>query len=256
MDKITQRDVVILSWDQSQGLRHGDRQSSIISPQGDIKSCHQVAGPRHRSQSRAIGVKVHDANNARERYLTVEETERLRNALGKSANPNLKSIVELLILLGCRKRELLDSRWSDFDLERRSWRIPISKSGKSRHVPLFKAALEVLAQLPRYEVCPYLLPNPATLKPYASIWAGWDTARKAAGLADVRMHDLRHSCASFMVNSGRSLYEVSKVLGHSELKTTQRYAHLSQDTLLAAVDAGANATGMSWGTSSQEETRK
>jgi len=126
--------------------------------------------------------------------------------------------------------------------------MPMSKTGKARHVPLSKAALEILSQLPRYEKCPYLVPNPDNLKPYRSIFTGWDNARKEAGLPDVRLHDLRHSCASFMVNSGRSIYEVATVLGHSQLKTTQRYAHLSQETLLAAVDAGANATGMKWGT--------
>ena len=60
------------------------------------------------------------------------------------------------------------------------------------------------------------------------------------------MHDLRHSMASNMVNSGRSIYEVAKVLGHTQLKTTQRYSHLSQETLLAAVDAAATATGTNW----------
>jgi len=58
------------------------------------------------------------------------------------------------------------------------------------------------------------------------------------------MHDLRHSMASNMVNSGQSLFLVSKVLGHTTLRMTERYAHLSQETLLAAVDAAANATGM------------
>ena len=61
------------------------------------------------------------------------------------------------------------------------------------------------------------------------------------------MHDLRHSMASNRVDSGRSVYEVSKVLGHTQLKTTQRYSHLSQDTLLAAVDASADAAGSDWG---------
>lgn len=60
------------------------------------------------------------------------------------------------------------------------------------------------------------------------------------------MHDLRHSMASNMVNSGRSIYEVAKVLGHTQLKTSQRYSHLSQETLIAAVDAAANATGTNW----------
>ncbi len=73
------------------------------------------------------------------------------------------------------------------------------------------------------------------------------TTPKQAGLPEVRMHDLRHSMASNMVNSGRSIYEVAKVLGHTQLKTSQRYSHLSQETLLAAVDASANATGTDWG---------
>jgi len=82
--------------------------------------------------------------------------------------------------------------------------------------------------------------NPDTKLPLVQMHRAWDNARKAAGLPDVRMHDLRHSMASNMVNSGRSIYEVAKVLGHSQLKTTQRYAHLSQETLLAAVDAAAS----------------
>ena len=61
------------------------------------------------------------------------------------------------------------------------------------------------------------------------------------------MHDLRHSMASNRVNSGRSIYEVTKILGHTQLKTSQRCSHLSNETLLAAVDASANATGTDWG---------
>jgi len=156
-------------------------------------------------------------------------------------------IVSLLLLLGCRKRELLDSRWSDFDLERRNWRIPMSKSGKSRHVPLSMAAIEILSQLPRWEGCPYTIPNPKTLLPFVQIQRPWDNVRIAAGLPDIRIHDLRHSMASNMVNSGQSLFLVSKVLGHTTLRMTERYAHLSQETLLAAVDAAANHTGTDWG---------
>jgi site-specific recombinase XerD len=77
--------------------------------------------------------------------------------------------------------------------------------------------------------------NPNTLKPYVSIFYSWRTARTAANLDDVRMHDLRHSFASFLVNAGCSLYEVQKLLGHSDAKMTQRYSHLSQPSLLRAV---------------------
>jgi integrase len=194
----------------------------------------------------AAGVKLYEAN-ARERFLTAKETQRLFAQLDKSRNTQLKYIVPLLLLLGCRKRELLDSRWEEFDLDRRSWRIPMTKSGKARRVPLPKAAVEILNQLPRWPNCPYVIPNPDSHLPFVQMHKAWDNARKAAGLPEVRIHDLRHSMASNMVNSGRSLYEVAKVLGHSQLKTTQRYAHLSQETLLAAVDAAATATGTTWG---------
>ena len=193
-----------------------------------------------------IGVPMYEANNARERYLTAEETQRLKEALVRSDNTQLQYIVPLLLMTGARKRELLEAQWEHFDLERRSWRIPMSKSGKARYVPLSATVLEVLAQLPRWPGCPYLVPNPKTREPYVSIFSSWNTARKHAGLPEVRMHDLRHSMASNMVNSGRSIYEVAKVLGHTQLKTSQRYSHLSQETLIAAVDAAANATGTNW----------
>ena len=76
-----------------------------------------------------------------------------------------------------------------------------------------------------------------------SIYYSWDTARREAGLEDVRIHDLRHSYASFLVNAGRSLYEVQRLLGHTQIKTTQRYAHLSHDTLLDATNSVNTALG-------------
>jgi integrase len=191
-------------------------------------------------------VPLFEPNNARERFLSVEETIRLHAELGKSENPQLKNIIALLLLTGCRKRELLDSKWEHFDLERRSWRIPMSKSGKARFVPMSSSVLVILETLPRWKNCPYVVPNPETFQPYTSIFRSWNTARKNAGLAEVRLHDLRHSMASNMVNSGRSIYEVANVLGHSQIKTTQRYAHLSQVTLLAAVDSASIATGVDW----------
>jgi integrase len=186
------------------------------------------------------------AEDIKERFLSAEETSRLMAALENSKNTQLKYIVPLLLLLGCRKNELLQSRWEEFNLQKRIWYLPSSKTG-SRHIPIPLAALKILDQLPRWDGCPYVVPNPDTLRPFVQIHKAWDNARMAAGLPDVRMHDLRHSMASNMVNSGRSIYEVAKVLGHSQLKTTQRYAHLSQETLLEAVDAAAEATGTDWG---------
>lgn len=168
--------------------------------------------------------------------------------LEASANTQLKYIVALLLLTGCRKRELLDAKWEEFQLDRKMWRIPMqrAKTSKTRHVPLSTAAMEILAQLPRWEGCPYVVPNPKTLKPFWSVYHCWDKARKAAGLPDVRMHDLRHSAASNLVNSGQSLYVVGSILGHAQTKTTQRYAHLDNSTLLSAANAAADHMDTDW----------
>jgi len=155
----------------------------------------------------------------------------------------LRYIVPMLIVTGARKREVLDARWEDFDLDRRSWRIHTTKLGKARHVPLSDGAISVLQAVPQIEGCPWVFANPKTRKPYVAIHCSWDTARKAGGLADVRMHDLRHSFASFLVNAGRTLYEVQHLLGHTQIKTTQRYSHLSQHTLLDASNAATRAVG-------------
>lgn len=172
---------------------------------------------------------------------------RIAAKTGRLDNPQLKYIVAMAILCGCRKRELLDARWDDFDLERKSWRIPMTKNGKPRHVPLSSAALSVLAQVPRWEGCPYVLPNPKTKLPYVSFFCSWNTARKQAGLAEVRVHDLRHSFASNCINNQVSIYTVSKLLGHAQVSTTSKYSHLSRETLLAAVEASASGTGADWG---------
>lgn len=185
-------------------------------------------------------------DNARERYLSAAETTRVKAAIEASPNRQLRFIIPLLLLTGARKRELLDARWEHFDLEQRRWRVPHSKSGKARHVPLSQSALDVLAQLPRWDDCPYLVPNPRTKKPYKDIFYVWNKARIEAGLPDVRVHDLRHTAASNMVSNGQSLYVVGQVLGHARVTSTQRYAHLSQESLLVAVDIGAAATGIDW----------
>lgn len=192
------------------------------------------------------GVKQRECNNAKERFLTPAETARLKEAADASPNTQLKYIVALWLLTGCRKRELLDSKWEHFDIERRVWRIPTSKSGRARHVPLSDDALAVLATVPRFDGCPYVVPNLKTKLPFVTLYNSWHAARCAAGLPDVRVHDLRHTAASNMVNAGLSLYVVAKILGHAQTKTTERYAHLSNEVLLNAVNAAARVGGSAW----------
>ena len=186
-------------------------------------------------------------NNARERFLSATETQKLKEALEKHTdNPQLKFIIPMLLLTGARKRELFNSRWEHVDLERRIWTVPLSKSGRTRHIPLSASVVAILKQLPRWDGCPYVVPNPKSLQPFTCIFRSWNSVRQEAGLPDVHLHDLRHSMASNMINSGRTIYEVAKVLGHSQIRTTERYSHLAQQTLLDAVNAAADATGLDW----------
>ncbi|MFN9833182.1 MAG: tyrosine-type recombinase/integrase [Phenylobacterium sp.] len=204
--------------------------SFVLGSRWDVPGCD-------RNPTR--GVPRKPLNNARERFLSAEEAARLRLAVAESQNTQLQHIVGLLLLTGARVRELLDARWEHVDVERRAWFIPTSKTGKPRYVPLSSAALEILETLPRFKGCPWLLPNPETLKPFVSIRHGWLRAIRVARLPGLRIHDLRHSAASFMVNSGVDLFAVGKVLGHASYQSTQRYSHLANDTLLRAVEAGA-----------------
>ena len=185
------------------------------------------------------GVPRRRFNNARERYLSATEAERLRVAVEASLNPQLKHIVWLLLLTGARVSELLRAEWRHVDLERRAWLIPTSKTGKPRHVPLSQAAIDIIEQLPRFDGCPYVVPNPETKLPFVTLKRAWRTARREARLGDFHLHDLRHSAASFMINAGIDLYAVGKVLGHADHKSTMRYSHLANETLLSAVEAGA-----------------
>jgi integrase len=185
-------------------------------------------------------------DNKRQRYLTAEEAQRLRWACELSPNPQLKHIVGLLLLTGARVGELLKTKWQDVDLDRRLWLIPETKTGRSRHVPLSQPAVDVIAQLPRLDECPYLVPNLETGRPFVTLKKAWQTAREQADLPGLRIHDLRHSAASFMINGGIDLYAVGRILGHADHKSTMRYSHLANKTLMRAVEAGAANLEGAW----------
>ena len=145
-------------------------------------------------------------------------------------------IQDLLLLTGARKREILNARWECIDFERQMLTVPLSKSGRPRHIPLSDGAIALLRSVPRDEDVPWVFFNRKTGKPLVTIFNAWKTIRRRAGLEALRLHDLRHSFASFLVNSGRSLYEVQRLLGHHDPKVTMRYAHLSPSALIEAAN--------------------
>ncbi len=179
------------------------------------------------------GIKEFELNNQRQIFLTQSQTKRLLNEVNKSSNIHLKYIVPMLLLSGARKREVLDAKWCDFDNINNLWTIPLTKNGKKRILPITKPLQTILNQIPK-DKTPYLFASPLTLKTYISIYQSWNSARTKANLKEVRMHDLRHTYASALVNAKCSLYEVQVLLGHSTAKMTQRYAHLSNESLMRA----------------------
>ena len=168
-------------------------------------------------------------------FLKPNQAERLVVAVKASPNPDLADIVMLLLITGARKREALNMRWDNVDFLNRILTVPMSKSGRPRYILLADNALALLqrryAQFPGTE---FVFTNPKTGRPYRCFFNSWKAAREEAGLPELRVHDLRHSYASALVNSGVPLYDVQHLLGHSSIKTTQRYAHLSQDRLQAS----------------------
>ena len=182
----------------------------------------------------ASKIKPYLLNNAKERYLTKDEATRLIDAINQTEqNIHLKYIIPMLILTGARRGEVLKAKHEDFNLNQLCWTIPTSKSGKKRVLPITPQLLELYKSIPKDDT-PYLFASAKSKKPYVTIYVSWNSARTRAGLKDLRMHDLRHSFASALVNNGRSLYEVQTLLGHSTSKMTQRYAHLSNENLMKA----------------------
>lgn len=188
-------------------------------------------------------VPMFNVDNKREYYLDPEELQRLMSVLLADDNRAVCRIALFLLSTGSRLNEALSATWEQVDKANRVWRIPAtnSKSKRMRSVPLNDSALEVLAQTGTEGKYDHVFINADTGKPYTTIAKVWNRLRMAAGLPRLRLHDLRHSFASFLVNSGRTLYEVQKVLGHSDTKVTERYAHLSTKTLQDAANSASLA---------------
>lgn len=172
----------------------------------------------------------------RERFLTQEEAQRLLHALGADENQVAAASIKLLLFTGARRNEITHAKWEFVNWEKRTLLVPRAKSGRPRTIHLNSAALELLRSIPRIDGNPFIFPSPVTGRPSPSLHFPWWRIRERAGLSDVRLHDLRHSFASFLVNQGVSLYVVQGLLGHTQARTTQRYAHLANDTLSGAAE--------------------
>lgn len=164
------------------------------------------------------------------RYLSSEEIGRLASALESHPNQVAADAVRLLLLTGARKTEVLSATWDMFDIDGLKWKKPSqhTKQRRMHEVPLSPEAGAVLSRLRELaEVeATYVFPGKVPGMPLKDIKRFWEDIREAAGLPGVRVHDLRHTVASLLVSSGVSLPVIGWLLGHTQPKTTARYAHL------------------------------
>ena len=180
----------------------------------------------------------------RDRWVEPTELPALAKAIDAEADPYARACLWLYLLTGCRKSELLNAKWADVNKARSVLRLPDTKAGRPHEVPLVPAALAIFDALPRQEGNPFVFPgqrkaDSAEPTHLESIRGPWDRARTAAGVADVRLHDLRRTVGSWLATAGNSLHLIGKILNHSNASTTQVYARLGKDTARAAMEAYA-----------------
>ena len=174
----------------------------------------------------------------RERFLNAEEFTRLGRVLDEiladgSETRSAVAAIRLLMLTGCRLSEIQKLRWQHVDLDAGELRLPDTKTG-GRAVPLAPSAVRLLTSLPRDEDNPWVILGRKQGWHLTDLQHPWRRIRGRAGLDDVRIHDLRHSFASRALALGEGLSMIGKLLGHTQVQTTARYAHLARDTVKAS----------------------
>lgn len=182
------------------------------------------------------GIRQLKDRKPRERYLTLQEGRMLLERLAEIDSPQARAL-ELILFTGARKSEIMKARWENISFDKRLLTVPVSKSGNSRRIILSDRAIARLKSISRLPGCPWVFPAKNPEQPIRDLYPFWNALRTELGLRDVRIHDLRHSFASYLVNSGHSLYEIQKLLGHADPRTTMRYAHLDISSLVRAVES-------------------
>jgi integrase len=177
----------------------------------------------------------------RQRYLSTPELIRLGEVLsaaetGGTESPQTILAIRLILLTGARHGEVLTLRWDDVNIERGTLTLPDSKTGR-KEIVLAAPAVKLLEGASRKSASPWLVPGRNPAKHLSSLGAPWERLRLSAGIPDVHIHDLRHTFASTAVGLGLGLPILGGLLGHTQMATTQRYAHLDLDPRREAAEA-------------------
>jgi integrase len=188
---------------------------------------------------------------AKERFLSPAEMAAVVEALDAYGRTSASDCIRLVMLTGCRPGEAMLATWSQFDEQPGFWIKPSAhtKQRKEHKLPLGAPALQLVAEIraTRGNVAPddNVFPGQRPGQPLQQLRTCWDAVCKHAGLSNTRIYDLRHSFASVGAGGGLSLPLIGRLLGHTQARTTQRYAHLADDPLREAADRVTNAIAKS-----------
>ena len=175
----------------------------------------------------------------RERFVEEYELPRLFAAIAEEVNVRVQKIIMISLLTGARRTEVLSMRWEDLNFSARTWRIGKTKNGQPHLLPIPAPVISILSQLPRESHNPYVFPSVTGEGHVVNIKRAWNRIRRKARLEDVRFHDLRRTCGSWMANQGVPLQVIGKVLNHAQINTTEIYARLILDPQRKALDGNA-----------------
>ncbi len=184
---------------------------------------------------------------AKERFLSPAEIAAVVEGLDAYGRTSAADCLRLIMLSGCRPGEAMLATWAQFDAQPGFWIKPSShtKQRKEHRLPLSAPALQLIADIRvrRGEVDPgdYVFPGQRPGQPLQQLRTCWDAVCKHAGLRHTRIYDLRHTFAAMGAGGGLGLPLIGRLLGHTQARTTQRYAHLADDPLREAADKIASA---------------
>lgn len=184
------------------------------------------------------GIAKFREQRARERFLTSDEIARLFQAMDGDRHSYGVAAIKFLLLTGLRRNEALRAKWGQVDLERGLLHLPLTKSGKSRHIVLSGHAAALLDGLPSKGKSQWLFPGKGRDddRPLYNIDKCLQRLLEKSGIEKMRVHDLRHTYASVMAQNGVSLFVIQSALGHSSPMMTMRYAHLCDTALRDATN--------------------
>jgi integrase len=232
----------------SYGLRVGVLPTGTTNPASGIEKFREQNRERFLTESELLhlGEAIREAETSGIGWskLASKHAPKKPESRVTTIGPHVAAAIRLLIFTGARLREILDLKWEHVDLQRGLLFLPDSKTGK-KTIVLGGAALTVIENLPR--VGSYVIAGNNLEKPRADLQRPWALISTRAGLDGLRLHDLRHSFASVGAGSGLGLPVIGKLLGHSNSKTTERYAHLAADPLRRASDAISGAIAKAMG---------